>query len=340
MYRSYLQSIGYHAVDRRGTDLTGSGVTVGIVDSLCGCDNRLDSRLDVSNCVCHYTATDERDPTGHGTAVLDSFTHVADGCTFQFFQALEDHGDGAVETTGSKTRGRRSDILDAVADAAANGVDVLNLSLGIPHECRGYCSLAEEVSTAVDRTDVVVVAAAGNRADGGTRGVHCPALSESVVSVAGYVSRCEYEPTAQQSSGQWWLRDDDGILGPFCGWRFCTRGPVEPCSEHRCETAWSGNVRFHNDFPDVAAPAVRVCDPGDGTVDAQAGTSFAAPIVAAAVCAFRGLWRDQNGSPTAAEIRDRLWETGSSLDDRSELRKLDCETLFASVTDAETEPFG
>lgn len=342
MYYSYAESINYSQLKPRGTPLAGQETTVGIVDSLCGCSEHLQDELKISSCVCHYTDTEKDDPTGHGTAVLGSFTPIADECEFKFFQALEDHSEGQVRANNEKTKGRRSDILEAVTDAVAGGVDILNLSLGIAHNCRGFCSLAREVKTAVSQDNVSVIAAAGNQGDDGeTRGVHCPALCENVVSVAGYVSHCEHEPTDEQSSGQWWLRGDDegDIFGPFCGWRFCERGPVGSCSENRRESSWGGNVQFYNGFPDIAAPVICVSRFDDGTVGVQVGTSFAAPIVAAVVSVLRSHPQYNTGEPTPAEMQAAIRETSSLLDDESELRKLDCEALFASFLDTEMDGY-
>lgn len=292
--------------------------------------------------MCHYTETTKTDPTGHGSAVLDNFTHFAADCNFQFFQALEKHTEGKIKADGKTTRGSRSDITQAINDAVTSGVDVLNLSLGISHNCRGFCSMAREVKEAVEQDNVLVVAASGNRKDDDeTRGVHCPALCESVVSVAGYVSRCEHEPVNEQSSRQWWLRDDDGdIVGPFCGWQFCTRGPTGSCDENRRETAWGGNVQFYNDFPDIAAPAIHVACLENGTISVQIGTSFAAPIVTAAVCALRSLPQFGTNEPTPAEIQTAIQETSRLLDDGSELQKLDWAALLGSFAETDIHQFG
>ncbi|WP_373188756.1 S8 family serine peptidase [Halolamina sp.] len=136
---------------------------------------------------------------------------MAPEATFSTFQI------GKKQEGESKPGGNRGAVISAINDAADSGVDLLNMSIGIPHECKGRCSLSRETRYVSREDEVCPVVAAGNREPAGRLGIHCPAMCDEVLSVAGYLPYCEHEPVRTEDSGQWWLVPEDGkkLWGTF-----------------------------------------------------------------------------------------------------------------------------
>lgn len=128
------------------------------------------------NCV----PSEEEDTTGHGTEVFDTLQFVAGAATFGFYRVIvEGHdGDGVA---------KRSNVVDAIYEAAQKGVDVLNISLGVchseeeGHHCGELCRIAEEARLAIEKDGMTIVAATGN--DSKADAVTCPALVSDVIGV-------------------------------------------------------------------------------------------------------------------------------------------------------------
>jgi membrane-anchored mycosin MYCP len=123
------------------------------------------------------------DEVGHGTLVAAliagrdgtgaPFSGIAPDASVLPARVLQDDG----HSTDPELPGR---VARAIRWAADSGADVINLSL----ETVRTDELAEAVRYAVDR-DVVLVAAAGNVADGQHRGPAYPAAFDEVIAVAG-----------------------------------------------------------------------------------------------------------------------------------------------------------
>ncbi|WP_461032660.1 S8 family serine peptidase, partial [Streptomyces mayteni] len=194
---------------RQAWDLsTGEDVLVGVVDS--GVDARHPDLADgaVVPGSEFTTVTTERearrttppprqDCSGHGTAVAgliaarraagDRMTGVAPAATVYPVRL-----DGAVEQVPPET------IAAAIDDAVAEGVGVLNLSLGRPVDDP---PVRDAVARAV-ASDVVVVAAAGNEGDQGPAGgLMYPAAYEGVLAVGAVTD--EGQPMESSNTGDW-----------------------------------------------------------------------------------------------------------------------------------------
>lgn len=219
---------------------------------------------------------------------------------------------------------RRGNLVQAIADASEDDVDILNLSVGVYHheeehgDCGGHCRIADETRLAIE-DGLTVVAATGNREKGDSLAVHCPALVDETIGVGGFVARCRHEMVEEEESGQYWVRDDS-LTGPFCGQRGCT--PDESCETHRYEYPWRGNVSFHNAVPDVLAPVHHPAGtPESPTL--QSGTSFGTPIVSALLAA---MCSDCGRNPEPEPVKEAI-RMGASEIDEGMIPKYDAEEI-------------
>ena len=209
---------------------------------------------------------------------------------------------------------KRSNVVDAIYDASEQGVDILNASLGVchseedGHDCGGLCRIGDEARLATKETGMTIVAAAGNNdhADAMT----CPALSESVIGVGGYVANCTGEVDREGKSSQYWLNKEE-LVGPFCGMQGYKNGA---CQKYCAEEPWEGNVSYHNAVPEVLAPVIRVSI--YDTISLEAGTSFAAPLVAGRIASMvSDLIIEEQMFPGPEEIRLGTRVTSVEIDD-------------------------
>ena len=311
------------SLNARQSETVGRSLHIGVADTLGEPPEWLRSGVAFAGIYDDYVDTDQGDPIGHGTTVLKTVARNAPEAVYSTFQiAGEKDGDGEYAESG-----RRGDLVSAVSDAADAGVDLLNISAGISHECGGLCSLAREVELAVSVDDMCVVAATGNR-DPSTpsrEGLNCPALTESTLGVAGFMPHCEAESRTDDSS-QWWLLDGNREQTvPFCGYRECCG--EQPCDTNRQEVCWDGNVSFHNAFPDVFAPPVAVDIDQSGELVAQLGTSFAAPLVTGLLAAIQSDMLKIDSNPTPSELRTAVRAGGVELDEEG-YYKMDCQNTW------------
>lgn len=118
-------------------DRLGDGIHVGIIDSLGEPHEGFKSVYDFEGIHDDYISAEDGDPIGHGTDVLDITASLVPNSTFSTFQVISK--DEAEEVT--RFQGNRGNTAQAIADAADAGVDVLNMSAGVAHECRGLIRL-------------------------------------------------------------------------------------------------------------------------------------------------------------------------------------------------------
>jgi len=159
----------------------GSGATVAVVDTgvLATHEDLNGQVLTGQRFVSGGGATDTTDDNGHGT-------HVAGiiGAAANNGKGIAGAAPGVkilpVKVLDSTGRGFASDVANGITWAAANGADVINLSLG------GDFSSAEEtaVQTARNNGGVVVVAAAGNDGQKGNT-VSYPGNFPEAIAVGG-----------------------------------------------------------------------------------------------------------------------------------------------------------
>ena len=264
---------------------TGQGVIVAVLDS--GVDAR---HPDLAGQVLPGAdfvdgSTDARtDPVGHGTTVAG------------LIAGRSDDGDGVVGVAPETKilpvrvldRDNKYDDPAIVAKglrwAVDSGASVINLSLG------GHVRsdvLADALRYAAER-DVVVIACTGNiTGEESSREVWYPAREPGVIAVAGLVR-----------SGSATGRSSGGVLATTGGG---SGGGVG-------EALWSGSLTGPETV--LAAPAVNLqgARPGGGYWQVQ-GTSFAAPLVAAAA----SLVRSRYPRMSAANVVNRLIRTAHDL---------------------------
>lgn len=261
-----------------------------------------------------YVDHDHDDPIGHGTDVLNIVTSLAPNSSFSTFQIMDvKEGDDDTDDGTPEVGGNRGDLADAIADAGDLGIDVLNISAGIAHECKGLCAISREAELAAEVDGVCIVAATGNKEEDviGRVGVHCPALSDSVIGVGGFLPLCAADIHRGDESEQWWL-ENDTILGPFCGQRGCC--PSSSCEESCEEILWQGNISFHNAAPDALAPVLDVSGTSLTDIRIQPGTSFAAPIISGLLADIIGDLIEVDERPPQDEIFNAVRYTGAEND--------------------------
>jgi len=299
-----------------------------VIDSLGEPPRNYQSEFIFDGIYTGYVSHDERDPIGHGTAVFDILASLCSDATYSIFQVIEVEQNGDNLAVG----GNRAETAQAVADAAESGVDMLNMSVGIPHDCDGLCVLSREVELAKEVDDVCIVVAAGNQEKEPIEriGVHCPALSESTISVAGYLPNCTADIDTSDESQQWWV-ENETIHGPFCGQQGGCTGD-RGCENNRNEVLWEGNVSFHNEAPDVVAPVLEVSGTALDEVRIQAGTSFAAPLVTASLASIVADLAAAEVEPSADEIQAAVQYKSQEIDDGG-YHKLDAGGVWDFLAD-------
>ncbi len=148
---------GYQQVTGRAktrTDgLTGAGVKVAVIDSGISAHEELVIAGGVST--VDYTASYE-DDNGHGTHVAGIIAAKSDGKGM--VGIAPDVKLYAVKVMGADGNGTLADVIEGLDWAIANGMDIVNMSLGTPSNSRVLQSL---VDTARQK-NIIVVAAAGN----------------------------------------------------------------------------------------------------------------------------------------------------------------------------------
>lgn len=227
---------------------------------------------------------------------------------------------------------KRGNLIRAITDASSRDVDILNLSVGVHHheepdgDCGGYCRVADEARLATE-SGTMIVAASGNREKDDSLAVHCPAVLDDAISVGGFVSHCRNDLFESDDSGQYWVSDDDRIVGPFCGQHGCRSN--DKCDSYRYEKPWQGNVSFHNAVPDVLAP---VHHPAGTKTDPtlQSGTSFGTPIVSGSLAAMLSDLAEIDIDPSPAELR-RAVAMGASDIDEGPLLKFDSGEVWDEI---------
>jgi subtilisin family serine protease len=171
------------------TQYTGEGVLVAVLDTGVDLEHPVFAGmleiLPGSDMISPTTTPDDEGPGsgwGHGTHVAGIIRQIAPGSRIIPVRVLDSNG-----------RGNSFDLAYAIEWAAAQGADVLNLSLGA--DCDSEV-LSSAVQSAIDQ-QVIVVAAAGNAA---TEDAQCPAGSPGVISVTAIDANRVKAPFANYGS--------------------------------------------------------------------------------------------------------------------------------------------
>lgn len=102
----------------------GQGIEIGIVDSAAGLPPAQAADFSIAE-GADYCDVEALDPKNHGIMVFGAVEKFAKGATYRFYRLF---GDGPVHST---------DLLLPLRDADDQGVDLLNVSAGFPHEGEG-----------------------------------------------------------------------------------------------------------------------------------------------------------------------------------------------------------
>lgn len=287
----------------------GESIHIGIIDSLGEPPNYYREAHDIKEVHDAYTSSDLPDTANHGTPVLWNLVKFAPRASYSTFQIIDRWEENGEIQTGAN----RGNTIDAIIDAVDSGVDLLNLSIGIDHDCGGNCNLSRELNEVIDKQGVCAIAAAGNRENLDERpGVHCPAIADSVISVGGYIPRCTYDLVEDDDSNQWWLQSD-GVIGPFCGQNGCCNGVS--CDDYQYDSLWSGNVSFHNAAPDILAPPISIRGTSLDDIELQMGTSFSVPLVTGILSAIVSDLRDEGITTSIDKLQFATKNAATPIDD-------------------------
>lgn len=275
-----------------------SGVSVGIVDSTL--DPPDDLSIDVrrsNDCRPEAVGTTDDSAAAHGKTVTRIVAAAAPDAAYSLYRAV----DGVDAGGGEYGVG---DLLPAIHAAVADGVDVLNVSVGVDSRYGGQFSYERAVEDATEQ-GTTLVAAAGN--EGSANRVCYPALAEGAISVAGCVVRCDRPVGDHVRDARLWLGDPRAHDGPYCSRRGCS-SRTDCHSDHRSVGWWVGNVPPDGDDPTVAAPCYAVVT--DGIEKEGHGTSFAAPVVTGVLARLTARRAELS---SGSELAERLRDVGENI---------------------------
>lgn len=195
-------------VDSAWAHATGKGVTVAVLDSgVDGTHPDLSGRVKPGLDVVDGSTDGRKDPVGHGTSVADliagrrggdgvaGVAYDASILPVRVLDANNRYGDATIVANGLRW-------------AVDHGATVVNMSLGGAAESQ---PLADALRYAFDH-DVVVVACAGNVADGGTQ-VWYPARGSGVIAVSGLGSDRNFWTGSLSGDAVALSAPADGLIG-------------------------------------------------------------------------------------------------------------------------------
>jgi hypothetical protein len=304
----------------------GEGIVIGIADSARHAPDS--ASVKTTEGADYYPTVRTTDPVGHGTDVFEILAYALPEATFQFYRVI-----------GGRARDKRnfSDLLTAMSAARARGVDLLNISAGVPDAPTDPDSVARTEIGNIVKRGFAVVASCGNYLSETVTEMTLPAAAPEVIGISGYEPLCRCDPAALETpeDGRYTFgvsNIETTSMDVYCGYETevddkCTFS--EECSLE--EALWSGNVDPLPDAgkPDVYAP-VRY-PAGDGKRPRmKVGTSYGAPIVTAAlgrVLAAVADTRDPGGTTLRTAVRetsrDLIGTTGNTLDASALLAELE-----------------
>ncbi|HEY9576068.1 MAG TPA: S8 family peptidase [Pseudobacillus sp.] len=174
--------------------ITGKGIKVAVVDS--GIAPHSDLSIGGGTSTVDYTSS-WIDDNGHGTHVAGIIAARRNGSGI--LGVAPDAKLYAVKTMNQEGEGTLQDILEGIDWSIANGMDIINLSLGTEANSR----MMHDMINKAYQKGIVVVGAAGNdgSADGTGNTIDYPAKYDSVIAVAAidrYLKRGSFSSTGSE----------------------------------------------------------------------------------------------------------------------------------------------
>ncbi|WP_053104181.1 S8 family serine peptidase [Bacillus sp. FJAT-27231] len=174
--------------------ITGKGVKVAVIDS--GIAPHSDLAIAGGTSTVDYTSS-WVDDNGHGTHVAGIIAARRNGSGI--VGVAPDAKLYAVKTMNKDGEGTLQDILEGIDWSIANGMDIINMSLGTEADSRMMHDMIDKAY----QKGIVVVGAAGNdgTADGTGNTVDYPAKYDSVIAVAAidnYLKRGSFSSTGNE----------------------------------------------------------------------------------------------------------------------------------------------
>lgn len=260
---------------------TGEDVHIGIIDTVQDLPDGF-TDFKIAQEISVLQDVDEKWTSEHGIEVFKTISTFAPNATFSFIQAADSND---TISTGA--------FYDAIQEAISIGVDILNISADdasrIPISVN---PITRTIQDALDE-EIVVVAAIGNwYPDQDRPPIGCPAAVDDVIGVGGFVTECPCEPNENNGGatlqGPYYALKKEGkeyhglvTEDTFYGWSKCYDGT--DCIGRSIEKEWDRNPSPTENGPDVLAPVHFPRQKPDRTPYIIAGTSYAAPIVTAAL---------------------------------------------------------
>jgi len=336
--QSYIDDAHAACVDIPDGLRDGEGVHIGIIDSAC----RLPDHLITDTTVHHgdgHSFIDEEidDTTRHGTAVFQRVKAFAPNAEYSIYQAVK--------------KNRHLDLgaySDAITQAIADNIDIINLSVGAPWRHPVHLNPAVKETQRLTDQGIAVVAAAGNhfpRRYDERPPVHCPSAAPEVISVGSLVVRCPKRPGDESATSPegpyYWLVADPGYEAPlspdngvYCGERGCTGG--NGCSEHRRPHPWDFNPKPTGNKPDVLAPMHtlrhrRNLPDNRGWPYLSVGTSFSAPLLTGSLASIIGALPSEEKQSALATLRTAV-RNGASEFEGSPIQRYNATATYESLT--------
>lgn len=211
--------------------------------------------------------------------------------------------------------------MRAISAAHADGVDVLNISNGTPGAPNDPAATSNREIDKLTRRGPTVVASCGNYIESNVENPTLPAKNQNVIGVSGYEPKCRFDdedPPTNLNDGRYSVSIPDinntSSTTIYCGYENHNSGDCLTCGQCGLdETVWDGNVDpdLNKAKPDVLAP-VKYPTIKNGRLRQKLGTSYAAPLVAAAIGRCLSAVADER-NPTGGEIRDKITQTGADI---------------------------